>query len=145
MTLMTRPLSVLDRPLWRNQRSLFTWPELWNDDIVDLDVRVEEFERDGYFVIRAEVPGINPDEDIDITVTDRTLRLMIHREHSEQRALLKHYRTEFQYGSFTRLLALPQTASDKDIKATYKDGILEIHVKLNGHTSSEKKIPITKM
>ena len=85
-------------------------------------LRVEEFARDGSMVIRVEIPGIDPDRDVDITIEDGQLCITGRRELSSQEPT----RSEFYYGQFLRTLPLPTGARPEDIEATYSDGILEI-------------------
>lgn len=110
---------------------------------MEFDVRIEEFEKDGEYVIRAEVPGIDAHRDVELTVAHQQLQLIIHRERREKTQDARHYRTEFQYGSFTRVVPLPKTASEKDVKANYRDGILEIRIKMNGSVAESRRIPVT--
>ena len=53
-------------------------------------------------------------------------------------------RSEFRYGSYTRALALPKGASEKDVKATYKDGILEVTVPFKQEVADPQRIAITR-
>lgn len=142
MSLLTRPQMNLDWPAWRPGRSFFPWPEMW-DGATEVDVPIEEFERNNEYVIRAEVPGIDAHRDVELSVSHQQLQLIIHREHHEKSSDARHFRTEFQYGSFTRLIPLPKTASEKDVKANYRDGILEIRIKMNGTTAEATRIPVT--
>ena len=143
MALITRPQLTLDWPSWRATRPFFSFPDLWDGMGTDLEIRVEEFEQAGHFVIRAEVPGIDIDRNVELSVQNQQLRLVIHRERREKSSDTHHFRSEFQYGSFTRVVPLPVSASEKDVKATYKDGILEVRIKLDGTQSQGHRIPIT--
>ena len=124
------------------ERPFFPWSSMW-DGAGEFDVRIEEFERDGNYVIRAEVPGIDVQKNVELTVANSQLQLIIHRERREKTGDVRHYRTEFQYGSFTRIVPLPRTASEKDVKANYRDGILEIVIKMNGTPAHGHRVPIT--
>jgi HSP20 family molecular chaperone IbpA len=86
--------------------------------------RVEEVARDNRYLIRAELPGLDPDNDIEVTVEGRTLTIHAERrpEDSGRR------RSEFRYGSLTRLVTLPVTADAKDVTARYERGVLEVSV-----------------
>ncbi len=87
--------------------------------------RVEEYVEDNRHVIRAELPGLDPDQDIEVTVDDRTL--MIHAERREEEEKKKKpHRSEFRYGSLTRSVRLPAKADAKDVTARYEKGILEV-------------------
>ena len=91
-------------------------------------IRVDEY-RDGTTqVIRAELPGIDPAKDVQITVADGMLRITAERRVEEQSQDKGYTRHELRYGSLTRSLALPEGVAEADITATYKDGILEIRV-----------------
>lgn len=118
-----------DRPAGR-------WPEwllrplmVWPDDVTDM-LRVEEYREDGTLVVRAEMAGIDPDKDVEITVRDGTLHIQAERREEEKSEGKYFHRRELRYGSFTRDLPLPEGSSEKDVKASYKDGILEVRVPL---------------
>jgi HSP20 family protein len=144
MTLLRKPYFDLDWPSWMTTRLPLERLDGWTDFGSDTHIRVEEFERDGKFVIRAEAPGIDPDQDVELSVSDGTLRLMIHRQKESKLSDARHYRSEFAYGSFTRLVVLPAGASDTDVHATYQDGILEVTMPVNGSHAKEKRITIEK-
>ncbi|MEN9804917.1 MAG: hypothetical protein RIS41_1764 [Actinomycetota bacterium] len=144
MTLLRKPYFDLDWPSWMTTRMPFDRLDGWTDFGSDAHIRVEEFERDGTFVIRAEAPGIDPDQDVELSVSDGTLRLMVHRQKESKLSDARHYRSEFAYGSFTRMVVLPAGASDTDVHATYQDGILEVTMPVNGSHGKEKRIAIEK-
>ena len=105
-------------------------------------LHLEEFLRDGTCVIRAELPGIDPDKDVEISVADGVLSLRAHREERSEDTRPDGYRSEFRYGSFQRTVRLPEGATDKDVKASYKDGILEVRVPVDASTKPVTRIPI---
>ena len=72
-------------------------------------IRIEDFVEDGIYVLRAEMPGIDPDKDVEIHVSDHTLRLRAERRQETTVDKKGHYRSEFRYGSFTRSVPLPPT------------------------------------
>jgi len=97
----------------------------WRDDLI----RVEEFTDGTTEVIRAELPGIDPGKDVELTITDGMLSLRVERrEETREKAGDGGFRTEFRYGALSRVVALPPGAKEDDITATYADGILEIRV-----------------
>jgi len=102
--------------------------EGWGDMPDARPMRVEEFVEDGTVVIRAELPGIDPDEDVDITVADGILHVVAEREERSEEERPEGYRSEFHYGSFERHIRLPEGAKADDITASYTDGILEVRV-----------------
>jgi HSP20 family protein len=105
-------------------------------------LRLEEFTKDGVYVIRAEFPGMDPDKDIEITLADGALTLRAHREERSEQGRPDGYHSEFRYGSFQRTVALPAGATDKDVKATYKDGILEVRIPVEASAPQQTRIPV---
>lgn len=105
-------------------------------------LHVEEFTDGDEAIVRVEMPGIDPDKDVEIVVSDHTLRLRAERREETKAEEKGGYRSEFRYGSFTRTVSLPAGATEKDVKATYKDGILEVRVPIDRATAEAKKIPI---
>ncbi len=104
-------------------------------------MRVEELEDDGHKIVRAELPGMDPD-DIDIRVEQGRLFIRAQREEKKEDRDDTRYRSEFRYGSYERSFALPAGASEDDVKATYVDGILEVRVPVDPAVSEARKIPI---
>jgi HSP20 family molecular chaperone IbpA len=98
-------------------------------------MRVEKFVVEGDHVIRAELPGIDPDKDVEITVTGGVLR--IHAERHEEKK--EGHRTEFHYGSFTRSFTLPAATEIDAIKASYDKGILTVRVPMPKAAKAEAK------
>jgi HSP20 family molecular chaperone IbpA len=87
-------------------------------------IRVEEYAEDGKYVVRAELAGIDPDKDAEITVSAGSLTI-----HAERHLTMdKPHRSEFRYGSLTRTLPLPADANPDDVTAAYADGILTITI-----------------
>jgi HSP20 family protein len=108
-------------------------------------MRVEEFTDGDDAVVRVELPGIDPDKDVTITVTDHTLRLHAERRDETKTDDKGGYRSEFRYGSFTRTVPLPVGATENDVKATYRDGILEVRVPIDHKSAEAKKIPVQRV
>ena len=91
-------------------------------------LRVEEFREGETLVVRAELPGIDPEKDVDVSVRDGELNIRAERQENTENANKDGYRSEFRYGSFARTVQLPRGARQEDIKASYRDGVLEIRV-----------------
>jgi HSP20 family protein len=109
-------------------------------------ISVDEY-RDGQTqVIRAELPGIDPDRDVQLTVSQGALRIDAERRVEQETEDKGYIRHELRYGRFTRTLPLPEGATESDITATYRDGILEIRVPVPEQPAQQepKKIPISK-
>ena len=104
---------------------------------------VDVFSRDGNLVVRAELPGIDPDKDVDITMQDGVLYIRGERRHEERTERDDYCRFESSYGSFQRAVPLPEGVKEDEIQASYQDGILEVVVPKAGELTSAKKIPIS--
>jgi HSP20 family molecular chaperone IbpA len=86
--------------------------------------RVEEVARDNRYLIRAELPGLDPEKDIEVTVDGATLTIHAERRQEDSGP----HRSEFRYGSLTRLVSLPVKVDAKDVTARYERGVLEVSV-----------------
>jgi len=88
--------------------------------------RIEEYTTDERLVVRAELPGLDPLHDVEVTVAESTLMIhaVRHEEHREARL------SEVRYGSMTRSLRLPPEADTTDVTARYDQGVLEIAMPL---------------
>jgi len=93
MSLVRKVANDIDWPTWMAGRGLLDLPESWFDSVGDAAIRVEEFEDNDKLVIRADVPGVNPDEDIEITMTDGMLRIMVQRKKESKHEGKRHYRS----------------------------------------------------
>lgn len=103
---------------------------------------VDVFHRDGDLVIRAELPGIDPEADVDITLQDGVLYLRGERKRHEQAGGNGTMRVESYSGTFQRAFALPEGVTESDISATYEHGILEIVVQGAVRQPESARIPI---
>lgn len=129
-------------------RRLFDLPDLlraFADDDADALMRVEEFRENGTLVIKAEMPGLDPDKDVDVSVSDHRLHIRAERREETTSEDKQAYRSEFRYGSYARTMELPPGATEDDVKASYKDGILEIRIPMAAEGVTEaKKVPVTR-
>ena len=98
-------------------------------------MRVEDYLDDGHYVLRAELPGIDPDNDVDIAISDGVLTVKAERREEKKEG----QRSEFRYGTFRRSTTLPAGADEDDVKATYTDGILEVRVGIGKEKQPEPK------
>jgi len=89
--------------------------------------QLEVAERNNELVIRADLPGMKKD-DISVDVADDAVTISGERkhEHEEQRGGV--VRSERSYGSFCRVVPLPQGAMADQAKASFKDGVLEVTI-----------------
>jgi len=88
---------------------------------------VDILESNDAYVIRAELPGMKK-EDFNLEVKDGTLTLTGERKSEKLTDGIRYRHAERIEGKFVRTFSLPETVKQDAIKATYRDGILEIHV-----------------
>src|SRR5438105_13196798 len=101
---------------------------------------VDVFTRGGDLVVRAELPGIDPEKDIDISVQDGYLMLRGERKHEAKTNGDNYYRIETSRGSFQRYVPLPEGVKPDSIKATYEDCILDVVVAKAGELPAPKPV-----
>jgi HSP20 family protein len=135
----------------KRDRSALDFAELWrrmfdNDLEAGGWLRIEEYRDGDTFVLRAELPGIDPEHDVDLTVTDGVLRITARKQERHEQKDNGSYRSEFRYGTFVRDFVLPDGVKEQDISASYKDGVLEVRVpvKRAAQEQQQKKIPVVK-
>ena len=87
-------------------------------------IRLERETKDGRYEVRAELPGLDPANDIDTTVRGGQLTIKAERAEKAQ----SNGRSEFTYGSFNRSVPLPEGADEDGITVSHGKGILTISV-----------------
>ena len=88
---------------------------------------VDVYETDKEVVVRAELPGLSA-KDVDITLADNTLTIKGEKKISDEVKGDNYYRMESCYGAFQRTIALPVPVKGDKVKASFKDGVLEIRL-----------------
>jgi HSP20 family protein len=86
---------------------------------------VDIYENGDNLVLKAELPGINPD-DVEIRVEDNTLYLKGERKFEKEVKEQSYHRVERTYGTFTRTFSLPNSVDADKVSANYKDGVLTL-------------------
>jgi len=89
---------------------------------------LDVWETEDEIVYAFDLPGI-PEDRISIEYEDGSLTVSAERERTAEVSQDRFYRFERRYGSFARSIGLPQGVSEQDIRADYKDGVLELHVR----------------
>jgi len=102
---------------------------------------VDIFEEGSDVVIRAELAGLKK-EDIKVEVAGNTLTLSGEKRGEEKVQKKDYYRVEQSYGSFSRTLELPEGCKAEEVKASYKDGLLEIRVPKAPEARKSHAVPI---
>ncbi|NCY17007.1 MAG: Hsp20/alpha crystallin family protein, partial [Actinobacteria bacterium] len=123
-TVTDAPLPTLTRWGWRLPEFI-DWPDRRT-------LRIEESRDDGTLTIRAEMPGIDPKNDVDLVVNNGILTISAERREKHEDTTAGTFRSEFRYGSFMRQVELPAECAPEDIEATYDNGILEVRVPVDG-------------
>ncbi len=134
-------MSTLTRKETRPFMDLFDWMEApWGVfRPVSSGIRTETLVKDGHLTVRAELPGMDPEKEIDVTVDDGILTIKADR-HEEQ---IDKTHSEFRYGMSVRRMALPAGADEQHVQASYDKGILEVTIDLKEPAKkAERKIPI---
>jgi HSP20 family protein len=90
-------------------------------------------------VIKAEIPGLSK-EDITVQVTDSTLTIKGEKKREEEIKETDYYSCERSFGAFTRAVALPCDVKAEQVKASFKNGVLEVRLP---KTEEAKKKAIT--
>lgn len=113
---------------------------------------IESYVKDGNLVVRADVPGLEP-KDLDVSILGNVLCVKGKRESEHEVKKEDYLRREVSYGSFERRMSLPEGAATDRVKATFRNGVVEISVPLAKETvakkvtieaAPEKKVEITK-
>jgi HSP20 family protein len=103
---------------------------------------VEVFTREGDLVVRAELPGIDPEQDVNVSLTENVLTISGERRQERREEEGSLIRQETSYGSFERQFVVPEHVKAEDIQASYKDGILEVVVPKAAAAPESTRIPI---
>lgn len=117
----------------------------WNNGLADFMDR-DDFFNDDFYNFEKSLPAMNVKENVDdleielaspgfekkdfeITLKDHVLEVSAQKEGEEESKDKDYTRKEFNYRSFRRSLQLPNTIDEsKDVKATYKNGILRLNL-----------------
>jgi HSP20 family protein len=89
---------------------------------------VDVWETEDELIYAFDLPGI-PEDKIAVEFDDGSLTVSGERERTEEVSGDRLYRYERRFGTFSRTIGLPQGVSEDSIKADYKDGVLEVHVR----------------
>jgi HSP20 family protein len=90
----------------------------------------------GHLVVRADLPGMKPEE-VKIEVEDDILTVSGEHQESKEEKDKNYVRRERRYGSFSRSMALPPGVDAKDIKAQTHDGVVEVTIPLPKEAKKE--------
>ncbi|MDO8444510.1 MAG: Hsp20/alpha crystallin family protein [Deltaproteobacteria bacterium] len=95
-----------------------TMPTFWSPS-------VDIYETDENIVLKAELPGVDKKE-VSVEVKDNTLILKGERKREKEVKEENYHRVERSFGTFMRSFSLPVTVKQDQVKAKFKDGVLEV-------------------
>jgi HSP20 family protein len=102
------------------------------------------FSRDGDLVVELDLPGIDPDKDVQVTVQDSTLCISGERPRPHADDGGDGYTwLEWRYGAFERGFMLPEGATGEGITASYRGGVLEVTVPKAAQRAEPRQIPVS--
>ncbi|GAA4311548.1 Hsp20/alpha crystallin family protein [Klenkia terrae] len=145
------PFTTLDRVLDDWLRALPLSREVLLRPLADRPagqdlIRVDEHRDGSTLVVRAELPGIDPERDVDVVVAGGMLRIDARRESEEEHREDGCIRHELRRGHLTRTLPLPEGTTEGDVSASYRDGILEVRVPVAEQPTApaETRVPVSR-
>jgi HSP20 family protein len=103
------------------------WPELATT-FKPFPPATDVFQRNGDLIVMLELPGIDPEKDVTVTLEEAQLIVTGERKQKTEVKREDYYRMESRHGSFRRRIPLPEGVDESKIKAEYKDGVMEIVV-----------------
>lgn len=121
-------------------RANWEWPDLTSLSLrPSLDIK----DTDDSYIVSVEVPGVAR-EDVDIRLEGNTLMIRGEKKQEKKSDKENYHCVERHYGSFERMLTLPQDVDAEHIDARFKDGVLTINIKRKAVSSPKqgKKIDI---
>jgi HSP20 family protein len=98
---------------------------------------VDIFEDANEIVVRAELPGVSQEE-IDIELTGDTLTIKGERKFEDAQRRDNYVRVERSYGQFQRSFTIGVPVQNDAVSASYKEGILEVHLPKSEATKPKK-------
>jgi len=123
--LMRGPLRELEREMEEMLGRLPGWP--WGEREQVWAPAVDMIDRKEEIVLRADLPGLD-EKDIDVNVQDGMLTIRGERKEEKEEKKEDYYYAERRYGAFARSLTLPAGVEADKVKATFKKGVLEVHL-----------------
>ena len=132
--------SMLHRGWLRPFHEMF--PE-WTMSDRDLDLRmprIDMLDNENEILVRAELPGVDK-KDLDVNISGQMLTIKGETKREEKEEKGEFYRSEITRGSFSRTLQLPEEVNGKEVKATFNNGMLEVHLPKT-HKLEKQKVAV---
>ena len=94
------------------------------------------------YTISVELPGVD-EKDVKVEIADDTLTIRGEKRQEKEEKDKNFYRVERSYGSFQRVLSLPEDADQDNVKAVFKKGVLTVTLPRKALPRPEaKQIPV---
>lgn len=120
----------------------WNFPQLTEvDRVVMWSPQIEVHQHEGKLTVRADLPGMKKD-DVIIEIADNVLIISGERKQESEEKRDGYYRSECNYGSFSRAIPLPESAKIEDAKATFQNGVLEINLEVPEQKTAGRRIEI---
>jgi HSP20 family protein len=120
-----RDVARLEREMEDAFGWLPAWP--WGERERGWAPAVDMVDRKEEIILRADLPGLD-EKDIEVTVQDGSLALRGERKEETEEKKGDYYCCERRYGLFARTLPLPAGVEADKVTATFKKGVLEVHL-----------------
>lgn len=107
----------------------------------DITPYVDIYEAEGVVVVKAELPGMKK-EDIAVSIANGSISITGSKRSEEKVEQKDFLRLERSFGSFNRTLSLPEDLDTEHARASFKDGVLEVHLPRTGRKGSHRQIKV---
>jgi HSP20 family protein len=105
-----------------------------------LGIPVEQYPDGTRYVVRFELPGVDPERDLRVTIETGTLMVRAQRRESGPEGR----QSEFRYGTMARHVALPLGSNARDVTASYQHGILTVRIGMEPeHQQEPWAVPVS--
>lgn len=103
------------------------WPAERGESSFSLSPPIETWmDKDGKsYHVRAALPGVEP-QNVQLNVQSNALSIHAERKQTQENKDANYIQREFTYGSFDRVLPLPQGVEAEKVTAEFNNGVLEI-------------------
>lgn len=112
------------------------WPRLWGEEFAA--PAVDLYDKGNEVVLKAELPGMKK-EDVEVDISDHMITISGEKKKEEKVENKDYYRLERSSGRFTRTFTLPENVETDKSKASFHDGVLEVHIPKSAEAQGKKK------
>jgi HSP20 family protein len=137
---MWRPFDLLED--WQHEMNRLFNRSLLKNKLDAFEPEVDVMDEKDHYLVKVDLPGIKKEE-MNIKIEGRMLTLKGERKEEKETKEKNYYASERFYGAFTRMIAMPTDVRADQVKATYKDGVLEISLpKAEGAKAKEVTVEV---